>query len=416
VLLAKVLGAYTKVGHLRILDARGAEHRIGEMPAGGWLNALTIRLKDPSLHWRLALRPELGFGEAYMNGTMEVENGTIWDFLIYAGRNIRANGSRMPAAGRFSAALGRWVRKVQQYNPVSRSQRNVAHHYDLSERLYELFLDRDRQYSCAYFERPDMTLEEAQEAKKDHIVQKLDIQDGQQVLDIGCGWGGMALHIARKTDAEVLGITLSKEQLAVARRRAEEAGLSNRVRFELRDYRLVEEQFDRIVSVGMFEHVGAPHYKTFFRKVESLMKQDGVALLHSIGRADRPSVTNAFIKKYIFPGGYIPAMSEVFHAVEASQMWVTDVEILRLHYAETLKHWRDRFSENWDQVRDLYDDRFCRMWEFYLAGSEMSFRFDRMMVFQMQLTRSRSALPMTRDYMQAPATEADRPLRAGNTA
>lgn len=398
-LLATVLNSFVKVGHLRIIDARGKEHCIGDDPDTGWQSALTVRLHDPALHWKLALRPHLGFGEAYMEGTLTVENGSIWDFLTFAGLNIRANGSTMPSSGSVTAGVDRMIRALQQYNPVNKSQQNVAHHYDLSERLYELFLDDDWQYSCAYFARPDMTLEEAQDAKKQHIVQKLCVEPGQRVLDIGCGWGGMAMHIARNTGAEVLGITLSKEQLAVARRRADEAGLSNQVRFELRDYRLVNEQFDRIVSVGMFEHVGVPQYKTFFKKVEDLLKPEGIALLHSIGRAEGPAATNAFIKKYIFPGGYIPAMSEVFNAVEASQLWATDVEILRLHYAETLKHWRDRFLANWDQVRDLYDERFCRMWEFYLAGSEMSFRFDRMMVFQMQLTRSRTALPLTRNYM-----------------
>ena len=404
-LLARVLKAYTKTGCLLIVDAHGRRHRIGNAPDGDWNGALTIRLADPSLHWKLALHPELNFGVAYMDGTLTVENGTIWEFLTFAGENIRANGSRMPLFGRIMAGAARWGRKVQQFNPAGRSQRNVAHHYDLSERFYELFLDEDRQYSCAYFARPDMTLEEAQSAKKDHILKKLRLEDGQRVLDIGCGWGGMALHIAKNSDAEVLGITLSKEQLAVARRRADEAGLANRVRFELLDYRLVRDRFDRIVSVGMFEHVGAPHYRAFFRAVEGLLKPDGVALLHSIGRADGPAATNTFIRRYIFPGGYIPALSEVFKALETSDLWATDVEVLRLHYAETLRHWRARFVQNWDQVRDLYDERFCRMWEFYLAGSEMSFRFDRMMVFQMQLTRSRHALPLTRDYMVGPGPD-----------
>ena len=407
-LLARVLKAYTKTGWTAVALSMPMAGRASDRErcrTGDWDNALTLRIADPALHWKLAFQPELYFGIAYMDGTLTVENGSIWDFMVYAGENIRANNSRMPVCGRLLSSASRWVKKVQQFNPAGRSQRNVAHHYDLSEQFYELFLDEDRQYSCAYFARPDMTLEEAQSAKKDHILKKLRLEDGQRVLDIGCGWGGMALHIAKNSDAEVLGITLSKEQLAVARRRADEAGLANRVRFELLDYRLVRDRFDRIVSVGMFEHVGAPHYRAFFRAVEGLLKPDGVALLHSIGRADGPAATNTFIRRYIFPGGYIPALSEVFKALETSDLWATDVEVLRLHYAETLRHWRARFVQNWDQVRDLYDERFCRMWEFYLAGSEMSFRFDRMMVFQMQLTRSRHALPLTRDYMVGPGPD-----------
>ncbi len=296
-----------------------------------------------------------------------------------------------------------WLkRRIHQHNPVSRAQRNVAHHYDLNGRLYSLFLDRDRQYSCAYFRRGDETLEEAQTAKKRHIAAKLCLdRPGLSVLDIGSGWGGMALSLARDHGAHVLGITLSAEQLAESRARAEAEGLSDRVRFELLDYRAVQQKFDRIVSVGMFEHVGINHYREFFATVARCLEPDGVALLHAIGRNDVPGSTNPWLAKYIFPGGYCPALSEVLPPIERSRLTVTDIEILRLHYAETLRHWRRRFGANRDAIASLYDERFCRMFEFYLAGAELSFRRENMMVFQIQLAHKQSAVPLTRDYIGA---------------
>jgi cyclopropane-fatty-acyl-phospholipid synthase len=282
-----------------------------------------------------------------------------------------------------------------------RARRNIKHHYDLDGRIYRLFLDSDMQYSCAYFERPDANLEEAQWAKKRHLAAKLALQPGQKVLDIGSGWGGLGLFLADYFDLDVTGVTLSSEQHAVSSSRAQERGLARRARFELKDYRTLETQFDRIVSVGMFEHVGAARYLEFFRAVEKLMKPDGVMLLHSIGRYGPPTVTNPWIAKYIFPGGYIPALSEVLKAVEHSGLMVTDMEILRLHYAETLKAWRERFRENWDAAAEIYDERFCRMWDFYLAGSEAAFRSGDMMVFQLQLAKTKDAVPITRDYMHA---------------
>jgi cyclopropane-fatty-acyl-phospholipid synthase len=291
-------------------------------------------------------------------------------------------------------------RSISQFNPATRARKNVAHHYDLSAALYDLFLDADRQYSCAYFNEPRMTLEAAQAAKKRHIAAKLKLDTPDlAVLDIGSGWGGLGLEIARETRANVLGVTLSKEQLALANQRATSAGLSERCRFELKDYRDLDGPFDRIVSVGMFEHVGVRYYDTFFRKLHQLLAPGGVALLHTIGRTDGPGATNPWIAKYIFPGGYVPALSEVMAAIERSGLYVTDVEILRLHYAETLKEWRTRFLKNWAKAAALYDERFCRMWEFYLAAAEMTFRYDRQAVFQIQLSKRIETLPMTRDYM-----------------
>src|SRR5581483_3988160 len=276
---------------------------------------------------------------------------------------------------------------------------NVAHHYDLDGRLYSLFLDADRQYSCAYFEKPDQSLDDAQLAKKRHLAAKLRLNRDQRVLDIGCGWGGLGLYLAEFAGAKVTGVTLSQEQHAIANSRAVEKSLSDRAKFELRDYRDVEGPFDRIVSVGMFEHVGVNFYDTYFKKCASLLDRDGVMVLHSIGRSEGPGVTNPWIAKYIFPGGYIPSLSEVLPVIERSGLLVTDIEILRLHYAETLKAWRERFLAHRDEVERIYDQRFVRMWEFYLASSEMSFREQNMMVMQIQLAKRQGVVPMTRDYI-----------------
>jgi len=290
-------------------------------------------------------------------------------------------------------------RRLQQFNPPTRARRNVAHHYDLDSRLYSLFLDADRQYSCAYFESPDQSLDDAQVAKKRHLAAKLLLKDNHRVLDIGCGWGGLALYLAETCGAHVTGITLSREQWQRASERATEKNLADTVEFRMQDYRDMKEQFDRIVSVGMFEHVGLGYYDAFFRRCAGLLADDGVMLLHSIGRSEGPNVTNPWIAKYIFPGGYIPALSEVLRAIERSGLLVTDIEILRLHYAETLKHWRDRFLAHREDAERLYDRRFVRMWEFYLAASEMAFREQAMMVMQIQLTKRQGVTPLTRDYI-----------------
>lgn len=383
-------------GDFRLTYPDGTERRYGD----GSGEAVSVTLHDETLPRKIILSPDLAVGEAYMDARLTIENDDVSGFLALAVRNIAMQGEpwfRRPLA------LGRHLmRYLQQFNPVPRAQANVAHHYDLSGELYDLFLDADRQYSCAYFRQPDMTLDEAQEAKKHHIAGKLLLKPGMKVLDIGCGWGGMGLTLARDYGAEVVGVTLSREQHAMANRRAEEAGLADRCTFELKDYRKVKGCFDRIVSVGMFEHVGVPHYDEYFRTVRSLLKNDGVALIHTIGRSDPPGTTSPWITKYIFPGGYVPAMSEALRAVENQHLFATDVEVWRLHYAQTLRHWHDRFMANVDRARELYDDRFCRMWRYYLLACEMTFRYNRQVVFQFQLTREQDAVPLTRDYLYRP--------------
>lgn len=406
-LLARFLRPIIKQGHLIIIDADERHHEFGHRPPGTGEGqaALVIRLTDPALHWKLALAAEAYAGEAYMDGSLVVERGTLYDLIALLADNTRH--TLISPLGRWSVRLRRVLQFLHQHNPVARSRSNVAHHYDLNGRLYDLFLDPDRQYSCAYFPRPGMDLAAAQLAKKRHIIAKLLLRPGQRVLDIGSGWGGMALEIARTVpDVTVLGITLSQEQLAVAQARAAQEGLAERVRFILCDYRHVAalpdgagRPFDRIVSVGMFEHVGLPHFADYFTAVRDLLTPDGVALLHAIGRLDGPGVTNPWIRKYIFPGGYAPALSEVTGAIEPTGLLMADIEILRLHYAETLRFWRDRFMARRDEAAALYDERFVRMWEFYLAGAECAFRYQGQMVFQIQLARQLETVPLTRDYI-----------------
>jgi cyclopropane-fatty-acyl-phospholipid synthase len=352
--------------------------------------------------------PELKLGEAYMDGTFVVETGTIADFL-----DLTLSSDYSTHLSRILGRLRYLWRRLEQFNPKRRARRNVHHHYDLDGRLYSLFLDSDRQYSCGYFEKPEMSLDDAQLAKRRHIAAKLLLDRQLRVLDIGCGWGGLGLYLAETCGADVTGITLSEEQYAAARQRAAERNLTERIDFRLADYREVDERFDRIVSVGMFEHVGVGYYDTFFRKCAELLVDDGVILLHAIGRSEGPSVTNPWIAKYIFPGGYIPALSEVLPAIERAGLLVTDIEVLRLHYAETLKAWRQRFLAHRDDAERIYDARFLRMWEFYLAASEMAFRRQNMMVFQIQLTKRQGVVPITRDYIAA-AEKRLRELERGN--
>jgi len=359
--------------------------------------SVTMRLHDRSVARKLFLNPRLHLGEAYMDGTLTIEDATLYDLLDLLVINIER--APMHPLRPFYAGFGNFLRSLQQYNPMSRARANVAHHYDLSDRLYELFLDEDRQYSCAYFATPGDDLETAQHNKKRHLASKLLLKPGQRVLDIGSGWGGLALYLARECDVEVTGLTLSQEQLKIANRRAAQAGLADRVKFQLRDYREETGTYDRIVSVGMFEHVGIVHYGAFFDQLKRLLADDGVALVHAIGRADGPGSTNPWIRKYIFPGGYSPALSEVLPSVEKSGFYATDIEILRLHYAETLRAWRRRFMANREEISKLYDERFCRMWEFYLVGSELAFRRQGHIVWQLQMAKRVDTVPMTRDYM-----------------
>jgi cyclopropane-fatty-acyl-phospholipid synthase len=372
---------------------------------------VVVRVKSRATAWKISLRPGLYFGEAYMDGSLVIEQGSLWSLLELCGRNFASKDwHRSP--GRFVRTVRRLWRIWQQMNWRRRARKNVAHHYDLSDVLFRHFLDADRQYSCAYFASMDDSLEQAQAAKTVHIAAKLLLRPGMRVLDIGCGWGGLALALAKFTGADVTGITLSQEQAAIAERRVSDAGLQDQVRIEVKDYRDVEGRYDRIVSVGMFEHVGVPYYQAFFDRLGELLTAEGVALLHAIGRMEGPGMTGAWTRKYIFPGGYVPALSEVLPRVELAGLWVTDIEILRLHYAETLRHWRERFLQHAPLIREVYDERFCRMWEFFLATSEMGFRYDKLMVFQMQLARRIDTVPLTRDYQFA----SEAALRAATAA
>jgi cyclopropane-fatty-acyl-phospholipid synthase len=394
-LLHAILTRFVTVGRLtvRFPDGRLAVYGPGGQPAAGasigsWR---TVR--------GLLTNPALVFGEAYVSGDIQPLDCKLEDILDLLFGNLEVGGQHPGLALR--RLIARAMRQASQYNPIPTARRNVAHHYDLSGHLYSLFLDRDRNYSCAYFAHGGETLEEAQAEKKRHIAQKLCLtRPGLHVLDIGSGWGGMAITLAQDYGARVTGITLSTEQLVEARARAEAAGVSDRVTFELQDYRTIGGTYDRIVSVGMFEHVGVTHYAQFFRTIRGLLDEDGVALIHAIGRSDGPSVTNPWITRHIFPGGYSPALSEVFRAVERERLIATDVEILRLHYAETIRHWRRRFEANRDAIAALYDTKFTRLFELYLAGSEYSFRHLNHMVWQLQLARHQAATPLTRGYME----------------
>jgi cyclopropane-fatty-acyl-phospholipid synthase len=399
-LFPALLKSIVRTGSLRLIDGAGRMHEYGD----GTRPHCTVRLGTRRLDYTLALNPELSIGEAYMDGLLTIEEGTLFDLLEVSARNY-SNFERKV----WFALLSRAMQRLKQCNPISRARANVAHHYDLSDQLYDLFLDKDRQYSCAYFTSKDDSLEMAQESKKRRIAAKLLLDRPHlKILDIGSGWGGLGLYLAEETGADVTGVTLSVEQHKIAEARAAAAGLADRVRFHLCDYREEPGQYDRVVSVGMFEHVGKKNYDEFFAKLNELLAIDGVALLHSIGFADAPAPINPFIRKYIFPGADLPTLSEVFAAVERAGLIVTDVEILRLHYAETLRHWRERFIANRQRIAALYDERFCRMWEFYLVLCEIGFRFRFNMVFQMQLTKRFDAVPLTRDYMVNERTQVHR--------
>jgi cyclopropane-fatty-acyl-phospholipid synthase len=390
-LLRYFLNQFIRRGAMTFTTASGAKFTCGD----GTGEPVAVRFLTTEAERRILVNPELGLGEIFMDGSFVVERGTIADALAI----LLGQPEILPRWAKLQWWLRYLARHAQQFNPRGRSKNNVARHYDLDGRLYSLFLDADKQYSCAYFETPEATLDDAQLAKKRHLAAKLLIGPGSRLLDIGSGWGGLGLYLAEMTGATVTGVTLSTEQLQVSNARADEKNLTRSAKFFLEDYRDISGPFDRIVSVGMFEHVGVDFYETFFRRCAELLTDDGVMMLHSIGRSDGPDATNPWIAKYIFPGGYIPALSEVIPAIERAGLLVCDIEILRLHYAETLKAWRERFMARREEAVQLYDERFARMWEFYLASSEMSFRKQNLMNFQIQLAKRQGVVPMTRDYI-----------------
>jgi cyclopropane-fatty-acyl-phospholipid synthase len=383
-----------QAGSLELRGPDGYVERFGGKTEGP---EVAIRIAERRLDRWIAMNPELRAAEAYIQGGLEIEQGTVYDFISLFYRSKRHFD--LTPTQIFWRGISRRGRRLLQHNPVSRARRNAAHHYDLGNDFYRLWLDADMQYSCAYWEDGTEILEEAQVAKKRHIAAKLALAPGQRVLDIGSGWGGLALYLAQVADVRVTGITLAAEQLAVARRRAEAMGLADRVEFRLQDYREVTETFDRVVSVGMLEHVGAPFLSAYFLKVRDCLSPGGVALIHSIGTKAPPTVTGPFLRKYIFPGGYAPALSETHAAIERAGLWPLDVEIWRLHYARTLAEWRARFEAVRPRVVEMYDERFARMWELYLCAAECSFRYASSMVFQLQLGRERDLVPLTRDYL-----------------
>jgi cyclopropane-fatty-acyl-phospholipid synthase len=405
-LIDMFLSRAVKRGTLTLARPNAATRTFGT-PEPGFPD-VAIRFADRGVALAIARNPALGAGECYMNGRLLLEKGDIRDLVELLKRNdVWEKGQKNMRPGLAARTFNAVKYRVDRVNMERRSKKNVAHHYDLSARLYDLFLDRDKQYSCAYFTDPGNSLEQAQEDKLAHIAAKLACKPGMRVLDIGCGWGGMALYLHKQFDVDVLGVTLSEEQLKIARERAEAAGVADRVKFELIDYRRVTGSFDRIVSVGMFEHVGPPQYRTFFRKCRDLLADDGVMLLHTIGRMGGPSVTDDWTAKYIFPGGYNPALSEIVTAYEGLRLFPTDIEVLRVHYAWTIDHWYDRTMAAKDAIVALYDERFFRMWTFYLAGAAAAFRNGGLCNYQLQLTKGRHSVPLTRDYMY----EGERRLR-----
>jgi cyclopropane-fatty-acyl-phospholipid synthase len=395
-LLRYFLKQFVCRGAMTITTAGGTKFTCGD----GSGKHVFVRFLTADAERRVLLNPELALGEVYMEGSFVVENGSIADALA----TLMDQPEMLPQWARLQWWLRYLARHFRQFNLRNRAKNNVAHHYDLDGRLYSLFLDSDKQYSCAYFERPDATLEEAQLAKKRHIAAKLLIRRGDRVLDIGSGWGGLGLYLAEMSGANVTGVTLSTEQLRTSNARAAEKNLTHTARFLLEDYRDIPGPFERIVSVGMFEHVGLDFYDIYFKRCAELLTEDGVMVLHSIGRSDGPDVTNPWIAKYIFPGGYIPALSEVMPAIERAGLLICDIEILRLHYAETLKAWRERFMARRAEAVELYDERFARMWEFYLAASEMAFRKQNLMNFQIQFSKRQGIVPLTRDYLSREET------------
>ena len=391
--LTSYLNKIFKSGGFILTDANSKDYLIGK-PGN---NPIRIKIFDKKLHYKLLIHPDLYFGEAYMNGELKIENGTLTDFLDLALMNIGRNELNF-----FSYMINKVrgsYRYLTNFNFIKKSKMNVSHHYDISDNLYDLFLDPKRQYSCAYFKNENDSLETAQNNKIQHIIKKLNIKPNQKVLDIGSGWGSLAIDIAKNINCEVLGITLSKNQLDYSNKKVKEMNLGNQVKFRLMDYRELNEKFDRIVSVGMFEHVGRKFYKKFFKQINNLLNEKGVSLIHTIGSVKPPRDPHPWITKYIFPGGYTPSLSEVTTPIENAGLIVTDIEVLRLHYSHTLKHWKENCIRNKDKIIKMFDEKFFRMWEFYLTGCEMSFKWGDQVVYQFQLTKNYRSTPVTRDYI-----------------
>jgi cyclopropane-fatty-acyl-phospholipid synthase len=393
-LWSRLLSYLVKTGDLTVIDAGGKSHKFG---VAGQKPKSVVKLHDKSLHWKLFLYSEFHLGESYMNGTLTLEEGNLNDLLSILAINFAVSKPTLPE--KLAEDMAPFTQAIQQFNPVGLAQKHVAPHYDLSDRLYELFLDKDMHYTCAYFTDPDNSLEQAQQDKIRHVASKLQLRPGMKILDAGCGWGGLAIYLAKIADVDVTGVTLSGEQVKKATERAKAAGLQDKVRFLQKDYRTMEGTFDRVVSVGMMEHIGSAFYKETFAKTRELLTPDGIAFFHFIGRLDGPGTTNPWLRKYIFPGGYAPSMSEITRVIEKSELLMTDIEVLRMHYAYTLRDWQKRFRDNWDTVAGIYDERFCRMWEFYLVSAEMDFRYLSTAIFHIQLAKDVNTLPITRDYM-----------------
>ncbi len=392
--LIRFLNKLFKNGGFILIDADSNKYIIGSPEKD---NPITIKLLDKKLHYKLLFYPDLYFGEAYTDGTLKIENGNLTDFLNLAFKNI---GKReINIFGKTLKKIRGTYRYLTNFNFEKKSKDNVAHHYDISDDLYDLFLDSKRQYSCAYFKNDNDTLEDAQNNKIDHIIKKLNIKPNQKCLDIGSGWGSLAIEIAKKTKCEVTGITLSENQYQYSLNKAKENNLQNQVQFKLADYRQLNDKFDRIVSVGMFEHVGRKFYNTFFRQVNNLLTDNGLALIHTIGSVAGPRDPQPWINKYIFPGGYTPSLSELARPIENSGLVLTDIEILRTHYSHTLRHWKERFLSKKERILEMFDERFLRMWEFYLASCEMAFKWGDQVVFQLQLSKDLTSVPNNRYYI-----------------
>jgi len=392
--LARFLNKLFKIGGFVLIDANLNKHAIGSSRKD---NPITIKLLDKKLHYKLLFFPDLYLGEAYADGVLKIENGDLTDFLNLALKNLGRNETNI-----FSQLLNKFqgsYRYLTNFNFIKKSKMNVSHHYDISDNLYDLFLDSKRQYSCAYFNNENDSLEVAQSNKINHIIKKLNLKSNEKVLDIGSGWGSLAIEIAKTSKCEVTGITLSKNQFDYSVKKAKELNLENQVTFKLMDYREINEKFDKIVSVGMFEHVGRKFYKKFFSQVNKLLKNDGIALIHTIGSVNPPRDPHPWITKYIFPGGYTPSMSEVTGPIEKSGLAVSDVEVLRMHYSYTLRHWKQNFLNNREKVLEKFDEKFFRMWEFYLTSCEMAFKWGDQVVYQLQLIKNFTSTPIIRDYI-----------------